>query len=104
MIEKSAKCLTKALQYASSRLKDDRDIVLSAVSNNGLALQYASLALQRDKEIVLSAIFNNYEAWEYASSVVKYDKDVVLAAMSRFSSEYLDSVSDVLDAEAIHSN
>jgi hypothetical protein len=31
-----------ALYYASDELKSDRDVVLAAVNNNGLALEYVS--------------------------------------------------------------
>ena len=41
-----------ALQYASQRLKDDREVVLAAVSLNGMAVQYASKDLKADKEVL----------------------------------------------------
>jgi len=45
-----------ALEYASEKLKDDKEIVLEAVKQDGLALEYASEKLKDDKEIVLEAI------------------------------------------------
>ena len=40
-----------ALQYASVRLRDDRDIVMTAVRRTGDALKFASVRLQDDKQI-----------------------------------------------------
>jgi len=42
-----------ALEYASEKLKDDKEIVLEAVKQDGLALQFISEKLKDDKEIVL---------------------------------------------------
>ena len=42
-----------ALQFASAKLQDDREVVLTAVKQNGCALQYASDKLQGDREIAL---------------------------------------------------
>ena len=38
---------------------NDREVVLTAVNNNGYALQYASESLRNDREIVLAAVNNN---------------------------------------------
>jgi hypothetical protein len=40
-------------------LKNDRKIVLAAVSQNGCALKYASLNLQNDPDIILVAVSQN---------------------------------------------
>ena len=39
----------------SDRLKDDKDIVLEAVKNQGSALQFASDSLKEDKEVCMTA-------------------------------------------------
>ena len=57
----------RALEYASERLRDDKDIVLAALGNDGMALEYASERLRDDYGIVLYAIRNNMRALEYAS-------------------------------------
>ena len=41
-----------ALQYASKRLRDDRDIVMAAVTHVGSPLEYASERLQNDPDII----------------------------------------------------
>ena len=42
--------------YASKELKNDREIVIAAVANNGKSLEYASNALQKDPEVIQNAI------------------------------------------------
>ena len=42
-------------QFASASLKEDKEVVLAAVAQNGLALRFASTSLQEDKEVVLVA-------------------------------------------------
>jgi hypothetical protein len=44
----------RALQYASTELKNDREIVMAAVNQNGYLYQYASEALKNDREVVHS--------------------------------------------------
>ncbi len=40
-------------------LKNDKDVVFSAVKNTGYALQWTSENLKNDKEVVLLAVKNN---------------------------------------------
>ncbi len=61
------------LAYISDELKSDKEFVLAAVQNNGLALEYASEDLKSDKEVVLEAIENNGRAFEYASKDLRPD-------------------------------
>ena len=81
-----------ALTYASERLKDDKEIVLTSLRrNDGGALQYASERLKDDKEIVLTAV--KQPGWwvlKYASERLKDDKEVALTAVKnhRLSLEY----------------
>lgn len=71
-----------ALAYVSEELRNDKDVVLAAVSNYGYALEYASKELCADKEVVLAAVRDNGYALEYASKELRADKDVVLAAVN----------------------
>jgi hypothetical protein len=41
-----------SLQYASNKLRNDKEIVEFAVSQSGSVLKYASSKLQNDKEII----------------------------------------------------
>ena len=43
--------LGSLLRFVSDRLKDDKDVVLAALSNNPFAFVYASERLQKDKEL-----------------------------------------------------
>ena len=45
----------------------DREIVVKAVSSNGLALEHASEELRGDYEIVMEAVSQNGHALQYAS-------------------------------------
>ena len=49
----------EALRYASERLKDDEEIVLKSLGQDGFALEQASLRLRDNKEIVLEALEQN---------------------------------------------
>lgn len=86
-----------ALDSASVRLRDDREVVLVSVNQEGRALRYASERLQDDKEVVLAAVTND----EYvvslgvASERLRDDKEVVLAAVN-FNGGNLEYTSDRL--------
>ena len=71
-----------ALEFASDKLKDDKEIVLAAVTKNGFYLQYASNRLKDDKEIVLVAVAEDGQALRYAPDKLKDDKEIVLAAVT----------------------
>ncbi len=86
------------LEYASDRLKDNKDIVMLAVSKaTGVeffyedrpeegytyndALCYASERLRDDKDVVLLSVENNPDSLESASARLQNDYDVVLTAV-----------------------
>jgi hypothetical protein len=73
----------KILRFASDELKNDREIVLIAVKNWGLSLQYGSKNLRADKEVVLAAMKENSLAFKYADESLKTDKDILLAKNMR---------------------
>jgi len=50
----------------------------AAVQNNGNALEYASTKLQNDREVVLAAIQDSSMAFIYASFMLRADKKIVL--------------------------
>ena len=45
-----------ALEHAEWELRGDRDVVLAAVAQNGLALRYAHSDLQADAEVAHRAV------------------------------------------------
>ena len=63
-------------------LQADREIVLAAVRQNGLALIYA-WPLQSDRKIVLAAVRKNGKALAYAAFRLRADRKIVLAAVQR---------------------
>ena len=69
-----------AVEYASKRLKDDKDIALIAVRGNGMNLENVSPRLQDDKEITKEAMKSMGLALEYASNRMKNDPEIVLEA------------------------
>ncbi len=72
-----------ALKYASVELKANRDVVLTAVKQNGDALQFASVSLKNDEDVVLYAVTQNGNALQFASERLKASRDVVLAAVKQ---------------------
>jgi hypothetical protein len=61
---------------------NDKQEVLAAVKQNGLALKDASDGLKADKEVVLEAVKQSDKAFRYVSDELKTDKDVVIAALN----------------------
>lgn len=72
-----------AIRYASERLRDDRELVMAAVSQHHEALKYASERLRDDRELILAAVSHHWNALKYASERLKDDREVVLAAVSQ---------------------
>eukprot|EP01048_Picozoa_sp_COSAG05_P005570 COSAG05_NODE_333_length_11249_cov_629.633094_12_plen_155_part_00 len=69
------------MAYASHALRADREIVIAAVSHDGLALQFASAGLRADRELVLLAVAQTVTALDYASEVLKADREFMLAVL-----------------------
>jgi len=70
-----------ALQYASTELRNEKIIVLSAVKKTGSSLQYASPELQNDREIVLAAVKQNGFALKFPSPELKKDVEIMIFAI-----------------------
>lgn len=62
---------------------NNKEIILSAVKENGKLLEYASPELQNDKEVVIEALKQDAEALEFASEELKNDKDIILLGVKR---------------------
>ena len=73
----------EAIQYASPRLKNDRNVAITAINNNGFSLKYVSKELQDDEDIVLLAIDNYALALGFASDNLKKDRNIVMEAVKR---------------------
>ena len=55
-----------ALQFAAEFLRGNREIVMAAVASDGMALQFASHELKKDDDVVLAAVMQNILALQYA--------------------------------------
>jgi hypothetical protein len=60
--------------------RDDKEVIMAAVTQDGKCLQLASVALRGDKEVVLAAVTQNGCALRYASAALLGDRCFVLAA------------------------
>jgi len=59
-------------------MRDDKDVVLAAMTQNVDALEYASEALCSDADVMISAIRRDGDAMYYASDSLKADRLFVL--------------------------
>ena len=71
------------LEHAAEELKGDREIVMTAVSKNGMALQFATEELKGDREIVMAAVSQHGMALQFASEELKGDREIVMTAVSQ---------------------
>ena len=65
------------MSYVPSELQKDKDVVYSAVKNNGFELQYADEQYKKNKELVLIAINSNWSSYQFADDKLQNDKDVL---------------------------
>ena len=68
-----------------NELRNNKEVVLEAVKQNGYALEYASKKLRADKEFILALMALRQSGWalEYTSAALKADKEVVMAAVQK---------------------
>ena len=69
--------------YASPELKSNREVVLQAVSHNGLELRTAAPELQADREVVIQAVRSCGGAIKYASTELQRDLEIQAIAGPR---------------------
>ncbi|ELL0227409.1 DUF4116 domain-containing protein [Salmonella enterica] len=70
-----------AIKLISDELKKNREIIMAAVKTSGMALRFADEKFKDDKGVVLSAVHQSGEALKFASKRLKNDKDVLLTAV-----------------------
>jgi len=63
------------LQYVSSELRSNKNLILKAVEKSGLELQYASDNLKDDIDVVLKAVKQNDSSLQYASNKLKNNEE-----------------------------
>ena len=59
---------------------NNREIVMTAVTQDDWALNYASDELKNDREFVMAAVTQRGNALEYASERLKNDREIIIAA------------------------
>lgn len=67
--------------------RNDPQIVMEIVKQNGRLLEYAGDRLKNDPKIVLEAIKNDATSYEYASERLQKDKELLFTAMEVLSLE-----------------
>ena len=72
-----------ALEFASTDLKQDRELVFEAVTQHGDALRYASDELRGDRSVVIAAIKQTCTALHHASAEMKADPEVLATEMGK---------------------
>ena len=82
-IRMGAKEAFVALRDACDDLKNDGEVVLAAVAQNGLALQFAFDGLKGFAEVVHAAVAQNWGALKFASDEFKANPDFVLLAVAQ---------------------
>jgi hypothetical protein len=71
------------LQYASERLRADREIATSAIRQNWRALQFASQQLRGDKKLIMETLKQCGLALQHATEALRADHSVVIEALVR---------------------
>jgi hypothetical protein len=69
------------LEFASSEIQDNDQVVLSAVMESGTAIQYASERLRSTKKIIVPAVNENSNALKFIDKEFRHDNDVIVAAV-----------------------
>ena len=57
-------------------VKHYREIVKEAVENKGIIIKYASSRLRNDKELALIAVKQNKDAFHFISKELQQDEDI----------------------------
>lgn len=67
----------KTYELIDSRFRDDKEVTLSAVRNDGMNLRLASWRLLEDKEIVIEAVKNNPHSLQFADDKLQDDEELL---------------------------
>ncbi len=77
----SLKCYEISLKEIARTSSKDQNIMLAAVTQNGLDLVYADASLKRNRKIVLAAV--KQDGWALANTGFEKDREIVLAAVKQ---------------------
>ena len=67
-------------------MKNDLDIVLVAVQQDGCSLESACSAFRSDRRIVLAALFQNFQAWPFVGPQLRQSQIVLYRMRMSFKS------------------
>lgn len=70
------------LEYLSDNWKNNYDIVMEYVKNDGSSLKHASIELRNNYDIVKAAVWSSSYAFKYASDEMKNKYDIAKKAIS----------------------
>ena len=69
-------------EYASEKLKSDKNFILNAINSHPCVLNYVSEELKNDSKFMKDAIMKNYYAYQYASTDLKDNDEVILCLLN----------------------
>ena len=77
-----------ALRLAPEELRGNREVVMTAVAQKGMALYHgraldASKEMQGDREVVLAAVAQNWWTLQFATEEMRDDREVVMSAVAQ---------------------
>lgn len=72
---------SKNLRRVAKYVKNDRELLLAAVKENGLVIAFVNEKFSGDKEVVLAAVNSYGDALAFASDGLKNDVEVVIATV-----------------------
>ncbi len=72
------------LKHCSRVSKNNKEIVLAAVTQNAQALGHASEALRGDRDVVLAALTNSPFSIDWASKGLQRDSEMILTVLRRY--------------------
>ncbi|KAG2375066.1 hypothetical protein C9374_010070 [Naegleria lovaniensis] len=88
-----------ALKHASNELKNNYDLVLTAINCSACSLKYASDHLKNDKTLVLQAVKNNHNAMQFASQNLKNSKTFAMQVLKNANACVFQYFSDALKGD-----
>jgi CxxC motif-containing protein len=72
-----------ALQYLSEKFKNNKHFVLTAVKQNGLALEFVSDSLKNNREVVISAVVQSANAFRFVPDKFKNDRKIARVVVNQ---------------------
>lgn len=79
----------KALEPVSDALKSNETFMLKIVSCDGRALLFAATHLKSNKELALTAVTSHPDAFKYVAPTLQFDRDIVFQALKYEKNEVL---------------